>query len=83
MDIRADTLTSIEESHESKSDQNIQDKIEYLEHLKEQPLDQHIKINEEKFNMKKTARKKSDCYKSDTYKVSQNKNYNIVIIKTP
>ena len=62
MEIKADTLTSIEESHESKSDENIQDKIEYLENLKEQPLDQHIKINEDKFNMK-TARKKSDTYK--------------------
>lgn len=51
MDIKYDTLTSIEESRESKSDQNIQEKIEYLEHLKEQPLDQHIKINEEKFKM--------------------------------
>jgi len=51
MEIKADTLTSIEESHESKSDQNISEKIEYLEHLKEQPLDQPMKINEEKFNM--------------------------------
>ena len=34
-DIKADTLTSIDEEHESKQSENVYDKIEYLEKLKE------------------------------------------------
>lgn len=34
-EVKADTLTSIDEEHESKSSENVYEKIEYLENLKE------------------------------------------------